>query len=183
MRFYKYFFECRKSGILKRILYKGKNGGGRLNFEDIYELYYDRIYRFCYLKLGCDKQLAEDCTQDVFLILLKKIKKINITTSISAWLYGTASKQINNYYRKMKNDISLDSPEVAEIKSEENFYEGIPYEILDNDEFRLLEEFYVFGENIDELARIRNKSVKAMYQQIRRIKQKILKNSDRFNNL
>ena len=63
------------------------------------------------------------------------------------------------------------------------FSDGILDEILDNDEFILLEEFYVLGENIDEIAKIRNKSPKAMYQQIRRIKQKILNNADKLNNI
>ena len=154
-----------------------------MNFDEIYEQYYEKIYRFCCLRLNGNKELAEDCTQDVFLILLRKINKLNITTSIPSWLYGTAKNELNNYYRKIKNDISLDSPEASNISSEDMFSDGILDEILDNDEFILLEEFYVLGENIDEIAKIRNKSPKAMYQQIRRIKQKILNNTDKLNNI
>ncbi len=33
----------------------------------------EKILNFCYAKIG-DKQLAEDCTQEVFLILSKKMQ-------------------------------------------------------------------------------------------------------------
>ena len=43
-----------------------------MNFDDIFRENYEKILNFCYLNVG-DKQLAEDCTQEVFLALSKKM--------------------------------------------------------------------------------------------------------------
>lgn len=54
-----------------------------MNFDDIFRENYEKILNFCYVNVG-DKQLAEDCTQEVFLALSKKMHSLRLDTNITA---------------------------------------------------------------------------------------------------
>ncbi len=150
-----------------------------MNFDNIFKEYYEKILNFCYAKIG-DKQLAEDCTQEVFLALSKKMHSLRLDTNIAAWLYGTDKNEIKHCLRKNKqNDISLN--DLAEIPQEENH--GLFEEIVTEEEYHVLREYYLNGEDISKLAADKKLSVTAMYQRIHRIKQKIIKNSDKLHNI
>lgn len=43
--------------------------------NEIIEKYYASIYRYCFVRLDYNEYAADDCTQEVFLILLKKQHK------------------------------------------------------------------------------------------------------------
>ncbi len=152
-----------------------------LNFDDIFKAYYEKILNFCYTKIG-DKQLAEDCTQEVFLALSKKMHSLRLDTNINAWLYGVARNEIKKCHRKNKRDsVPLDN--LAEIPQKYNENSGTLEEILTAEEYHVLEEYYLYGEDISKLANDKKMSVKAMYQRIHRIRQKIIKNSDKLHNI
>lgn len=153
-----------------------------MNFDDIFKQYYEKILNFCYAKIG-DKQLAEDCTQEVFLALSKKYHSLKLSTNISAWLYGAAKNEIKRCLRKNKRErenIPLDDSDAIIQTCDQN--SGIFEDILTEEEYRILEEYYLNGEDISRLAADKKLSVSAMYQRIHRIKQKIIKNSDKFHN-
>lgn len=152
-----------------------------MDFDNIFREYYEKILNFCYVKIG-DKQLAEDCTQEVFLALSKKMHSLRLDTNINAWLYGIARNEIKKCHRKNKQDfVSLD--DLAEIPQKSNENSGTLEEILTAEEYHVLEEYYLNGEDVSKLAADKNLSVKAMYQRIHRIKQKIIKNSDKLHNI
>lgn len=152
-----------------------------LNFDDIFREYYEKILNFCYAKIG-DKQLAEDCTQEVFLALSKKMHKLKLDTNISSWLYGAAKNEIKRCLRKNKhNNISVDDLAELPQKTQENI--GLLDEIITTEEYSVLENYYLNDEDISKLAKDKKISVSAMYQRIHRIKQKIIKNSDKLHNI
>ena len=71
-------------------------------FEQIYEEYFDRIYRYITLKIG-DAVEAEDLTQQVFLNTLRSISSFKWRGKpFSAWLYRIAHNQVVDYLRKKK---------------------------------------------------------------------------------
>jgi len=71
-------------------------------FEQIYEEYFDRIYRYITLKIG-DAVEAEDLTQQVFLNSLRSISSFKWRGKpFSAWLYRIAHNQVVDYLRKKK---------------------------------------------------------------------------------
>ena len=155
-----------------------------MNFDDIFRKYYEKILNFCYAKIG-DNQLAEDCTQDVFFVLSKKMHKLRLNTNINAWLYEVAKNEIKKCQRKNRqNNISLDDlNDLAEIpqKPQENI--SLINEIVTDEEYNILKDYYLNGEDISKLAKDKKISVSAMYQRIHRIKQKIIKNSDKLHNI
>jgi RNA polymerase sigma-70 factor (ECF subfamily) len=67
----------------------------------LYELYYERIFRFCVHRLF-DKEIAEDVTSTVFLEVARSIRlfKGGTLQDFQNWLYAIAANQANAYIRK-----------------------------------------------------------------------------------
>lgn len=67
----------------------------------LYELYYDRIYRFCVHRLYSDAA-AEDITSGVFLTVAGAIRQFKGCTErdFRAWIFTIAANQANAYIRK-----------------------------------------------------------------------------------
>jgi RNA polymerase sigma-70 factor (ECF subfamily) len=71
-------------------------------FAQLYEEYFDRVYRYVTLKLG-DKMEAEDVTQQVFLNTLRSLSSFKWKgVPFSAWLFRIAHNQVVDYWRKKK---------------------------------------------------------------------------------
>ena len=69
--------------------------------EKLYDLYYDRIYRFCVHRLY-SKATAEDITSDVFLTVAGAMRNFKGSTEqdFRSWIYTIAANQANAYIRK-----------------------------------------------------------------------------------
>lgn len=67
----------------------------------LYELYYDRIFRFCVHRLF-DRETAEDITSEVFLQVASRIRgfKGRGERDFRNWVYAIAANQANAYIRK-----------------------------------------------------------------------------------
>ena len=67
----------------------------------LYELYYERIFRFCVHRLF-NKEIAEDVTSTVFLEVARGIRTFAGQTeqNFQNWLYAIAVNQANAYIRK-----------------------------------------------------------------------------------
>jgi RNA polymerase sigma-70 factor (ECF subfamily) len=71
-------------------------------FAQLYEEYFDKIYRYVAFKIG-DRTEAEDMTQQVFLKALQSISSFKWKgIPFSAWLYRIAHNQVVDYLRKKK---------------------------------------------------------------------------------
>lgn len=144
----------------------------------LFEKYHDIVYNICrkYLK---NPNSAEDCTQEVFLIMLKKKNKINLSENLSSWLIETAKRVCKKYISKNStNFVGIDN--FAEIISDDNAYVEKPlseeiYEILDKEDADLLFEYI----NADhgrrqEIAERMGVKTTALYQRIKRLREKVL---------
>ena len=69
--------------------------------SQLYELYYERIFRFCVHRLF-SKETAEDVTSTVFLEVARRIHSFGGRTELDFrnWLYAIAANQANAYIRK-----------------------------------------------------------------------------------
>ena len=67
----------------------------------LYELYYERIFRFCVHRLF-SKEAAEDVTSIIFLEVARRIRSFGGRTEqdFRYWLYAIAANQANAYIRK-----------------------------------------------------------------------------------
>ena len=69
-------------------------------FAELYEAYFDKIYRYIVMKIG-DRTEAEDMTQQVFLKAMKSLPDYKRTNApFSAWLYRIAHNQTVDHFRK-----------------------------------------------------------------------------------
>lgn len=69
-------------------------------FAQLYEEYFDKIYRYVTLRIG-DRMEAEDITQQVFLNAIKAISSFKWRgIPFSAWLFRIAHNQVVDYLRR-----------------------------------------------------------------------------------
>ena len=80
-------------------------------FAELYEAYFDKIYRYIVLKIG-DRTEAEDMTQQVFLKALKSLPSYKWKdVPFSAWLYRIAHNQVVDHFRKTSRQQSIELTE------------------------------------------------------------------------
>lgn len=76
-------------------------------FAQLYEDYFDRIYRYVTLRIG-DRMEAEDITQQVFLSAIRAISSFKWKgIPFAAWLFRIAHNQVVDYLRKHKKRASV----------------------------------------------------------------------------
>jgi len=92
----------------KNVVERAKKGDkGALS--KLYEEYFDRIYRYCAIRLS-DRAEAEDLTEQVFLKMLESIKSFKWKGApFSSWLFRIAHNQVIDWRRKMgkRQDLPL----------------------------------------------------------------------------
>lgn len=68
--------------------------GDEQAFTALYRSYQGPVYRFA-LQMSGNAQIAEDVTQEVFLVLMRKAAEFDATRGrLSSWLYGIARNQV-----------------------------------------------------------------------------------------
>lgn len=63
-------------------------------FDELVQRHYNNIFKFCYYRLSQDRYTAEDCTQEVFIILYKNMSRLENFEKMDGWLYKTADHLI-----------------------------------------------------------------------------------------
>lgn len=90
----------------------------------LYERYFDRIYRYIYLKIG-DASDAEDLTEQVFLKMIEAIHSFHWQgATFAAWLYRIAHNQVVDTIRQRARRPQTSLEPVAETLASEK---GDPY--------------------------------------------------------
>lgn len=139
--------------------------------DTIIEENYGTVFRYCVSRLDGDIPAAEDCTQEVFFLMYKRIRELDLTKSILPWLYRTADHVMQTYRRK--NPTHEDLEKIPEPIDETAFQESV-LDALDEKEKALIMSYYS-GEEKERIAQSRGMSVSALYKQVSRIKQKLLR--------
>ncbi|MBI2849650.1 MAG: sigma-70 family RNA polymerase sigma factor [Chloroflexi bacterium] len=85
-------------------------------FAQLYEGYFDKIYRYIVIKIGNQAE-AEDMTQQVFLNALQSISSYKWQgVPFSAWLYRIAHNQVVDYLRKKSKRPAAIEDDTANIR-------------------------------------------------------------------
>lgn len=75
------------------------SNGNNIAFGELYQRYVDRIYNYCYYRMG-NQQDAEDLTGRVFMKALAHIENYDERgVPFSAWLYRIAHNLVANWHR------------------------------------------------------------------------------------
>lgn len=94
---------------VNKLLSKAKSGENTA-FSELYELCFDKIYRFIFYRVG-HKEIAEDLTEEVFIKAFENLHTIQQTASFEAWLYQIARNKVIDYYRGKKLWTNLEDVE------------------------------------------------------------------------
>ena len=94
---------------LQGILHKAKDGSQEA-FAQIYDLYFKKIYRFIFFRVG-HKESAEDMAEEVFLKAFKKLNSVKEIAAFEGWLYQIARNLVIDFYRQKKFTVALEDIE------------------------------------------------------------------------
>jgi len=108
------------------VLVQRAKQGDEEAFAQLYEDYFDKVYRYVTIKIG-DKMEAEDITQQVFLKAIRSISSFKWRgVPFSAWLFRIAHNQVVDYFRKHKKKTTVALEESMIVDDD-----GDPREMLD----------------------------------------------------
>jgi RNA polymerase sigma-70 factor (ECF subfamily) len=101
-------------------------GGDMAAFDQLVIKHKDKLFNMVYWLLG-DYQEANDCAQEIFIKVLKGIKKFRFQSSFSTWLYRIAintckNRRKSSTFRWQKRTVSHENPKSSK-------QDNHPYEI------------------------------------------------------
>lgn len=84
--------------------------GTEAAFSELYDLYFQKIYKFTFYRVG-HKETAEDITEEVFLKAYKSLSGLKNDSLFESWLYQIARNKVIDYYRSKKIVVAIDELE------------------------------------------------------------------------
>jgi RNA polymerase sigma-70 factor (ECF subfamily) len=92
--------------------------GDERAFTALYRSYQGAVYRFA-LQMSGSPQIAEDVTQEVFLLLMRKAAEFDASRGrLSSWLYGMARNQVFRQLAARGDWLGLDDDEDSDLAPE-----------------------------------------------------------------
>ena len=159
----------------------------KLNIEqfinDCYEKYYQSLYKYCRVRLGEFSEHAEDCVQDAFVILQRKLSEGETIEQPRAFLYRTAENFVKRtteqYVKERTRTVDLDTAEntpAPPIISDDFDYDRLARILLaaltqQEQELYILK--YVQRKSLKEIAEILNIQPTAVAKRVSRLRQRI----------
>jgi RNA polymerase sigma-70 factor (ECF subfamily) len=111
------------SGAEIRKLVERGQAGDRAALEELYLIYFDRIYSYLHLTVG-NRHDAEDLTTQTFLRMLESIRKFRFQSApFSAWLFRIAHNLSMDHFRANKRwqpEEEVPEPQGSEVRSAED---------------------------------------------------------------
>jgi len=83
------------------------------DFEKFYNSHIDKVYRFVFFRVNCNKTVAEDLVSEIFMKALENFAVYDITVSRSAWIMTIAKNHLANHWRDQKKTEVLPDDEMT----------------------------------------------------------------------
>lgn len=169
----------------------GKDGEKRAvqdRFTQIYNEYKSSIYKFCLVKLHGDNESAEDCMQNTFIVLYRKMLNGVTIEYPRAFLYRTADNLIlkctEQKIRHESKTVPLEDYEDKACDEQYRIDSDIDYallnkklaSILNDEEQKLFKLKYIDDLTIEQVSVVLDASQTAIAKRLQRVRDKI-KNS------
>lgn len=152
----------------------GISGKERRNSPALEE-HYDKIYRYCFFKLG-RRETAEDITQETFLRFLNHKNYSNIDNGLPC-LYTIARHLCIDEYRKKKTFPLESEEQIEDVSAEERMFDGISIKLalakLEEEERELILLRYVNEVPVAVICKMFKLSRYAVYRKMRKALQKL----------
>lgn len=101
--------ESSKKPNLDGLVRKASRGDEKA-FSELYELYFEKIYRFVFFRVN-HREAAQDLTSETFMKAWGRLAEIEAARAFTAWLYQIARNLVIDYYRTRKQDVDLNTLE------------------------------------------------------------------------
>ena len=137
-------------------------------FDSLYSKYKESIYKYILVSLGFNYDMANDCMQDVFVLLLQKKEIVSSHPNPGGFFIITARNYIKRYktaqYNYARTLVPLDEKNIK-LTYQDNLqyiYETIPdtdklkstiLQRLNHNEIHLYELFYEQGHSVTDTAK------------------------------
>jgi RNA polymerase sigma-70 factor, ECF subfamily len=120
-----------------------KGGWGVNDFNEIYEIYSNQVYKYL-VSLTKDAALAEELTQETFYQAIKSIHKFREDCKFSVWLCQIAKYSYYKYKKKHKNHEEYDivQENLLNFENPEDIYEKKDSKLTILKAIHMLEEPY-----------------------------------------
>lgn len=153
-------------------LVKNACNGDNTAREEIIRRFHDQIYRLVLFRVK-NRADAEDITQEVFIKVLKNIRKLKNPEHLKPWIYAIAVNQVKDFFKKKRlllflgisadlEQLPAPVPETASNRSVEknNFHRLLNrfLETLPQSERETFLLKYIDGLTIAEVARVLGKN-------------------------
>lgn len=157
--------------------------GNQAAFDDFYNKYFDRLYRFALTRVNHDTHAAEDAVQQTLCRAMQKIKLYRGEAALFTWLCQICRNAITDMYRLKENrfketvpfednaeiraalealsSLSTDDPEQSALNEQVRRLVHVILDYLPTRYGEILELKYIQGFSIKEIARQMNLGPKA----------------------
>lgn len=152
--------------------------------EEYCRQYKEILYKYAYLRTGHDKNAAEDCVQEAFMVIYRRLKKGEEFKEPKAFLYRTVDNFIKEHLRDLKKRQKLNEKVLSEEFSEWDILDRLAPETeqeiinaalneMNDTEKVIYKRRYIENKNVKEIAQQYNLSVTAVTTRLYRIRQKV----------
>ena len=139
-----------------------------MDFDNIYEEYFDRVY-YKVLSVVKNDDDAEDICQETFISVYKNLSKFREESNIYTWIYRIAINKTYDFFKKRKlefeiNDDVLSLPEDINCDTKVILEEKLKLISEKEKEIVVLKDIY--GYKLKEIAEMKNmnlSTVKSVY--------------------
>ena len=139
-----------------------------MDFDNIYEEYFDRIY-YKVLSVVKNDDDAEDICQETFISVYKNLSKFREESNIYTWIYRIAINKTYDFFKKRKLEFEIND-DVLSLPEDVNFDTKVILEeklkLISDKEREIVVLKDIYGYKLKEIAEIKNmnlSTVKSVY--------------------
>lgn len=139
-----------------------------MDFDNIYEEYFDRVY-YKVLSVVKNDDDAEDISQETFISVYKNLSKFREESNIYTWIYRIAINKTYDFFKKRKLEFEIND-EVLSLPEDINFDTKVILEeklkLISEKEREIVILKDIYGYKLKEIAEIKNmnlSTVKSVY--------------------
>ena len=139
-----------------------------MDFDNIYEEYFDRVY-YKVLSVVKNDDDAEDICQETFISVYKNLSKFREESNIYTWIYRIAINKTYDFFKKRKLEFEIND-DVLSLPEDVNFDTKVILEeklrLISEKEKEIVVLKDIYGYKLKEIAEIKNmnlSTVKSVY--------------------
>ena len=139
-----------------------------MDFDNIYEEYFDRVY-YKVLSVVKNDDDAEDICQETFISVYKNLSKFREESNIYTWIYRIAINKTYDFFKKRKLEFEIND-DVLSLPEDINFDTKVILEeklkLISDKEREIVVLKDIYGYKLKEIAEMKNmnlSTVKSVY--------------------